>query len=43
MNMLDAGWSLLFFFMLAWLCCWLALQYARKRQLLDQPGERRSH
>jgi UDP-N-acetylmuramyl pentapeptide phosphotransferase/UDP-N-acetylglucosamine-1-phosphate transferase len=43
MSMLDAGWSLLFFFMLAGLCCWLALQYARRRQLLDQPGERRSH
>lgn len=43
MNMLQAGGSLLAFFMLALLCCWLALQYARKRQLLDQPGERRSH
>lgn len=41
--MLQAGGSLLVFFMLALLCCWLALLYARKRQLLDQPGERRSH
>lgn len=24
-------------------CCWLALCYARSRQLIDQPGERRSH
>lgn len=24
-------------------CCWLALVYARRRQLIDLPGERRSH
>lgn len=31
------------FVVLAWLCCRLALVYARKRQLIDLPGERRSH
>lgn len=31
------------FALLALACCALALAYARKRQLLDLPGERRSH
>lgn len=36
-------WLLPGFFLLAVGCCWLALHYARRRQLYDQPGERRSH
>lgn len=36
-------WLLPGFLLLAVGCCWLALHYARRRQLYDQPGERRSH
>ena len=43
MSQAQAGWILLGFFLVAVLGCWLALQYARGRQLVDQPGERRSH
>lgn len=43
MTGLQVGGSLLFFFLVATGCCWLALRYARSKQLLDQPGERRSH
>ncbi len=43
MNDLQAGWILLVFFVCALGCCWLALHYARRFQLVDHPGERRSH